>query len=278
MTALDALPKDLLSGKTAFVTGGGSGINLGIAKAFATTGANVAICGRTESKLQAAAVELRALGAKVVTWVVDVRDAAALAEAVDKTGEELGPIDIMVCGAAGNFNAPAETMSPNGFRTVIDIDLMGSFNAARAAFEQLKQTRGSLLFVSAGQAYTPIKFQAHAGAAKAGVENLMKNLALEWGPHGIRSNSIVPGPIADTEGLERLSQPAGQAAWLRSVPLGRFGAVEDVGAMAAVLSSPIAGYVTGAQVIVDGGFGLPGWGVLTQAAEDAIAAKAGVAS
>lgn len=273
MTALDVLPKDLLSGKTAFVTGGGSGINLGIAKAFATTGANVAICGRTESKLEAAAAELRALGAKVSTSVADVRDAAAVAAAVEKTQAELGTIDTMVCGAAGNFYAAAEAMSPNGFRTVIDIDLMGSFNAARAAFEQLKQTRGSLLFVSAGQAYTPIKFQAHAGAAKAGIENLMKNLALEWGTYGIRSNSIVPGPIADTEGFERLSQPAGKEAWLRLVPLGRFGAVEDVGAMAAVLSSPITAYVTGAQVIVDGGFALPGWGVLTHAAEDAMAAQ-----
>ncbi|GAA2399522.1 SDR family oxidoreductase [Mycolicibacterium llatzerense] len=274
MTALDVLPKDLLKGKTAFVTGGGSGINLGIAKAFAATGANVAICGRTESKLEVAAAELRALGAKVSISVADVRDAAAVVAAVEKTQAELGTIDTMVCGAAGNFNAPAEMMSPNGFRTVIDIDLIGSFNAARAAFEQLKQTRGNLLFVSAGQAYTPIKFQAHAGAAKAGVENLMKNLALEWGAYGIRSNSIVPGPIADTEGLERLSQPAGKEAWLRSVPLGRFGAIEEVAAMAVVLSSPIAAYVTGSQVVVDGGFALPGWGAITQAAEDAMAAGA----
>lgn len=102
----------------------------------------------------------------------------------------------------------------------------------------------------------------------------MKNLALEWGAYGIRSNSIVPGPIADTEGLERLSQPAGKEAWLRSVPLGRFGAIEEVAAMAVVLSSPIAAYVTGSQVVVDGGFALPGWGAITQAAEDAMAAGA----
>lgn len=260
MTPLEGFSPTLLAGRNAFVTGGGSGINLGIAKAFASVGANVAICGRTAAKLDTAAADIRKLGVDVVTVAADVRDAAAIRAAVDQAGADLGPIDILVCGAAGNFNAPAESLSPNGFRTVVEIDLLGSFNTVHAAFDQLAQTRGHILFVSAGQAYLPWPHQAHAGAAKAGVENLMKNLALEWGKYGIRSNSIVPGPIAETEGLKRLSEPIGEDFWLDCVPLGRFGSIEDIGAMAVVLSSSIGAYVTGCQVVVDGGFALPGFG------------------
>lgn len=128
---------NLFKGKTVFVTGGGSGINLGVAKNFAALGANVAICGRTQSKLDAAAEELRALGARVCPTVADVRDFVALEAAFARSNDELGPLDVLVCGAAGNFLVPAEQLSPNGFKTVIDIDLNGSFNASRAAFEQL---------------------------------------------------------------------------------------------------------------------------------------------
>ena len=141
MLVTQYLAKDLFTGKTVFVTGGGSGINLGVAKNFAALGANVAICGRTQEKLDAAAVELRALGAKVCPVAADVRDYAALEAAFARSGEELGPMDVLVCGAAGNFLVPAEKLSANGFKTVIDIDLLGSFNASRAAFEQLKATR-----------------------------------------------------------------------------------------------------------------------------------------
>src|SRR4051794_6614287 len=123
--------KDLFKGKTVFVTGGGSGINLGVAKNFAALGANIGICGRTQEKLDRAAVELRALGAKVCTATADVRDITALEAAFAKSKAELGPIDVLVCGAAGNFLVPAEKLSANGFKTVIDIDLLGSFNASR---------------------------------------------------------------------------------------------------------------------------------------------------
>ena len=187
------LPRELFKGKTVFVTGGGSGINLGVAKNFAALGAKVAICGRTQSKLDAAAEELRALGAQVSPVAADVRDIAALDAALERSSKELGPVDVLVCGAAGNFLVPAEKLSANGFKSVIDIDLLGAFNSARAAFEQLKGTRGSVIFISAGMAYMPHAFQAHVGAAKAGIDMLMKNLAIEWGPHGIRCNSIVPG-------------------------------------------------------------------------------------
>ncbi len=258
------LSPDLLRGKTIFVTGGGSGINLGIGHVCASLGANIAICGRSAERLEGARTQLALTGAKVFTAVADVRQPAALAEAFDRCANELGPIDGLVCGAAGNFVCSAETMSPNGFGTVIGIDLLGSFNAAHAAFAQLQQTRGSLLFVSAAQSFSPMAYQLHAGAAKAGIENMMRNLALEWGPYGIRSNSIVPGPIADTEGASRMTEGLGEQFWDTTVPLGRRGRVEEVGAMAAILLSPLAAYITGAQVVVDGGQCLAGSALYNQ--------------
>ena len=170
MTITDYLPADLFQGKTVFVTGGGSGINLGIARNFAAVGADVGLCGRTAEKLEAARVGLEALGARVVTAVADVRGYDALVAAFDKTREELGPIHTLVCGAASNFLASAETLSAGGFKAVVDIDLLGSFNASRAAFEQLKSTGGNILFISAGQDFTPYYAQAHVGAALAGVD------------------------------------------------------------------------------------------------------------
>lgn len=268
MKIRELFPHDLFTGKTAFVTGGGSGINLGVAKSFAALGAGVAICGRTPERLEAARAELEGLGARVSTAVADVRDYDALAAAFAASREQLGPIHTLVCGAAGNFLAPAEKMSANGFKAVVDIDLLGSFNAARAAFEQLRETRGNIIFISAGQAFIPHFAQAHCGAAKAGVDNLMQNLALEWGRHGIRSNSIAPGPIAGTEGMKRLGPQEGAAhqALQRAIPLGRYGEAEEIGHAAAFLASPLAAYVTGCRLVVDGGMSLPGSGLFTQLA------------
>lgn len=267
--------KDLFAGKTVFVTGGGSGINLGVAKAFAAAGANLAICGRTRERLEGAAKELESLGARVFAKVADVREAAAVQAAVDETRQALGPIDVLVCGAAGNFLCRAEDMSPNGFRTVIDIDLIGSFNASRAAFAQLRQTRGTILFISAGMAYLPYAFQVHAGAAKAGIESMMKNLALEWGKYGIRSCSIVPGPIEGTEGMRRLSHPGDLEERVGHIPLQRMGTVSDIGLAAVFLASPMASYITGAQLVVDGGSGLIGSGFFNVGAEKALRASGG---
>jgi NAD(P)-dependent dehydrogenase (short-subunit alcohol dehydrogenase family) len=255
----------------AVVTGGGTGIGRATALAFAATGADVAICGRTPEKLETAAETLRRHGTRVLTTPADVRDADALRGAMGRTAAELGRIDTVIAGAAGNFFAPAESISPNGFRTVLDIDLQGSFHTAHSAFEHLKATRGSILFVSAGQAYLPFAYQAHVGAAKAGVENLMANLALEWGAYGIRSNSIVPGPIEGTEGMKRLSEPMGADVWTRSVPLGRFGRPDEIAAAAVVLSSALASYVTGARFVVDGGLSLSGLGAIGQALTGATA-------
>jgi NAD(P)-dependent dehydrogenase (short-subunit alcohol dehydrogenase family) len=268
------LPRDLFKGRTVFVTGGGSGINLGVARNFAALGAKVAICGRTQAKLDAAAAELRALGAQVCAVAADVRDIGALEAALARSAHELGPVDILVCGAAGNFLVPADKLSANGFKSVIDIDLLGSFNSARAAFEQLKTTCGSVIFISAGMAYMPHAYQAHVGAAKAGIDMLMKNLAIEWGPHGIRCNSIVPGPIEGTEGLKRLADSATVDQFAASVPLRRFGSVDDIGQVAVFLASPLASYVTGCVVVCDGGQNLIGSALFNLGAARALEAQA----
>ncbi len=145
-----------------------------------------------------------------------------------------------------------------GHSTQLGVELIGSFNASRAAFNQLKETKGIILYISAGMAYMPYAFQVHVGAAKAGIERLMQNLALEWGKYGIRSCSIVPGPIEGTEGMKRLADPKSLAERLSHIPLSRMGRVDEIGAAAVFLASPMAAYITGAQLIVDGGSGLIG--------------------
>jgi NAD(P)-dependent dehydrogenase (short-subunit alcohol dehydrogenase family) len=264
-------PREMFRGKTVFVTGGGSGINLGVARNFAALGAHIAICGRTQEKLDGAAVELRALSAhvsgKVLGVAADVRDYAAVENAFKRTADEVGPIDVLVSGAAGNFVCPAEALSPNGFKTVIDIDLQGSFHASRAAFEQLKATRGFLLFIGAGQAFVPQAYQLHVAAAKAGIDIMMKNLAIEWGKHGIRTATIVPGPIEGTEGMRRLSPPGLKEMREAVIPLGRMGTVDDIGQAAVFLASPLATYITGVVLCVDGGNSLVGSAIWNQAVQ-----------
>lgn len=194
----------ILEGKVALITGGGSGIGAGIAKTLARQGARVVLVGRTQEKLEATAAEIDGPSLCVA---LDVRDYDALAGAVDKTTTELGQLDILVNSAAGNFLAPAAGLSANGFRAVIDIDLVGTFNACRASFQALSRTRGAVLSVTATQAFIPTPLQCHAGAAKAGIEKLTRDLALEWGSVGVRVNAIAPGPIAGTEGMRRLAPP-----------------------------------------------------------------------
>ncbi len=265
----DFFPREMFRGKTVFVTGGGSGINLGVARNFAALGAHIAICGRTQERLDGAAVELRELNAhvsgKVLPVAADVRDYAALDTAFKRTAEEVGQIDVLVSGAAGNFVCPAESLSPNGFKTVIDIDLQGSFHASRAAFEQLKATRGFLLFIGAGQSFVPQAYQLHVAAAKAGIDIMMKNLAIEWGRHGIRTATIVPGPIEGTEGMRRLTPPDYKAIKEAVIPLGRMGTVDDIGHAAVFLASPLASYITGVVLCVDGGNNLVGSAIWNQA-------------
>ena len=247
------------TGKTVFVAGGSSGINLGIADAFAARGANVAIASRSQERVDGAVRQLAAHGGGVAGYAADVRDAGAIADALRTAFERFGAFDVLISGAAGNFVAAALDMSPNAFRTVVDIDLNGTFNVLRSAHQYLKRPGASVISISAPQAYNPMKYQAHVCAAKAGVDMLTRVLAMEWGPDGIRVNSIVPGPIDDTEGVRRLA-PTDEArrAMTATIPLGRMGTKQDVADMALVLSSPLASYVTGAIIPVDGGMSLAG--------------------
>ncbi|MCA9591888.1 MAG: SDR family oxidoreductase [Myxococcales bacterium] len=248
----------ILEGKVALITGGGSGIGAGIAKTLARQGARVVLVGRTQEKLEATAAEIDGPSLCVA---LDVRDYDALAGAVDKTTTELGQLDILVNSAAGNFLAPAAGLSANGFRAVIDIDLVGTFNACRASFQALSRTRGAVLSVTATQAFIPTPLQCHAGAAKAGIEKLTRDLALEWGSVGVRVNAIAPGPIAGTEGMRRLAPPGeDKNALERSMPIGRFGTIDEIAEAALFLLSPAAGFITGTTLLVDGGQSLLGAG------------------
>lgn len=247
------------TGRTVFVAGGSSGINLAIANAFAARGASVAIASRSQERVAQAVAQLREHGGTVEGFTADVRDPVAVEMALAATHECLGPIDVLVSGAAGNFVAPALGMSTKGFRTVVDIDLVGTFNVLRAAHAHLRRPGAAVLNISAPQAFNPTPFQAHVCAAKAGIDMLTRVLAMEWGADGIRVNSLVPGPISDTEGMRRLA-PSEEAckAVAASIPLGRFGTTDEVADIALVLCSPLARFVTGAVVPVDGGSSLHG--------------------
>jgi len=245
-----------LAGKTAFVAGGSSGINLGIAKRFAAAGANVVLISRSPEKIEAAAKEVSTFGKPAIGIAADVRDYAAVEAALKRTFDEHGPIDIVLSGAAGNFVAPALGMSANGFKTVVDIDLIGTFNVLRASFEFLRRPGASLISITAGQAERASLFQAHVCAAKAGINMLTKCLALEWGPAGVRVNAISPGPIADTEGMARLAtSPEAEERVKSRNPMRRYGTKDEIADMALFLSSDQAAYVNGAIVPVDGGSG-----------------------
>jgi NAD(P)-dependent dehydrogenase (short-subunit alcohol dehydrogenase family) len=242
-----------------FVAGGSSGINFGIAQAFARAGAHLSVISRSQDKVDTAAQQLRALGAQALGIAADVRQPDALNAAFAAAHAKFGDIDVLVSGAAGNFLASALDMSPNAFKTVVDIDLLGSFNVARLAHAHLRKPGACVIQISAGQAFTPTAFQAHVCAAKAGVDMLTRVLALEWGAHGIRINSIVPGPIADTEGLKRLAPgDANLQAMAERVPLRRLGRIDDVARMAMFLASDWGSYITGAVLPVDGGLSVAG--------------------
>jgi 2,4-dienoyl-CoA reductase [(3E)-enoyl-CoA-producing], peroxisomal len=247
---------DLLKDRVALVTGGGTGICRGIALAFAAHGCDVAITSRKLEHLEPTRDELRALGVRAIAKAADVRDPAAVNAAVSDVASELGRIDIVVNGAAGNFICLAENLSPNGFGTVVDIDLKGTFNVSRAAFPYLKAQGGSVINISATLPYLGTMGQAHASAAKAGVDSLTRTLAVEWGPSGIRVNGIAPGPIDGTEGVRRLTNETSRASVLRQCPMGRMGTVDDIANAALYLASNAASYVNGVTLVVDGGLWL----------------------
>lgn len=244
-----------LAKKVAFVAGASGGINLAIAARLAAAGAQTVIVSRSASKIADAAESIRNSGGDALGLVADVRDYEQLAQAFEQTYRAFGPVDIVVSGAAGNFLAPAGKLSARGFRTVVDIDLIGTFNVLRASFDHLRKPGASLVSITAPQGARAYAFQAHACAAKAGVNMLTKVLALEWGKHGIRVNAISPGPIAGTEGVTRLwPDEESQVALKREIPLGTLGSLSSVPDAVLFLSSPASSFVTGTILDVDGGY------------------------
>jgi len=243
----------LLAGRVAFVTGGGTGITGGVARALAEAGAKVALVSRKLEHLEPAAEKIRAAGGEAIAVAADVRNMEEVERAIGATLAKFGQLDIVVNGAAGNFLCAAEELSPNGFGTVVDIDLKGTFNVSRAAFSELKKQRGLLLNISATLHYLGTPYQLHVSAAKAGVDALTRNLAVEWGRYGIRVNAIAPGPIEDTEGMARLVPEQVKEKLRRRIPLGRFGRIRDIEQSAVFLCSDAASFINGAVLVVDGG-------------------------
>lgn len=236
----------LFAGRRVLVTGGATGIGFAIADAFAGLGAHVTVLSRNEANLKAAVARI---GHGAAFHVADVRDSAAVAAAA----KALGPQDVVVNAAAGNFPVPFDAMSENAWRTVIDIVLHGTANVCRAFGPGLKERKGTMLNIVAGYAWTGAPGVGHSGAAKAGVLNLTKTLAVEWAP-GVRVNAVSPGPIDGTEGMKRLGDDLGlRPAVEKSVPLGRMGTPDEIANACIFLASPGASYVTGACLVVDGG-------------------------
>jgi NAD(P)-dependent dehydrogenase (short-subunit alcohol dehydrogenase family) len=247
------------SSAAVFVAGGTSGINLGIARAFAAAGARVGVASRRQEKVDAALAALGSTGGPALGYAFDVRDAAAVEAGLAAFAAAAGPIDVVVSGAAGNFPALAAALSPNGFKAVVDIDLLGTFHVMRAAYPHMRRPGGSLINVSAPQASVPMPAQVHVCAAKAGVDMVTRCLALEWGPEGLRVNGVVPGPIDGTEGMARLApSEAARAQVAASVPMRRLGTPGDVAGACLWLGSEAAAYVNGVILPADGGWILRG--------------------
>ncbi|KAF1802257.1 hypothetical protein V8B55DRAFT_1478463 [Mucor lusitanicus] len=253
MTVVDTtkvFKEDLFKGKILLCSGGGSGICRGMTEAMVKHGATAVIFSRSKDKLEKAAKEMSAkTGGEVFAVAGDVRNPADVENAVKITVEKYGRIDFLINGAAGNFLAAFDHLSYNAFRTVIEIDLLGTFNLTKAASQYLKQSKGAIINVSATLHYTGTPFQQHAGAAKAAIDALTKHWAVELGPHGVRVNGIAPGPIAATVGMEKL----GPAFDLTAVPMQRMGEVQDIAHSTVFLFSEAATYISGVVLVVDGG-------------------------
>lgn len=262
---------DLLAGRAALVTGGGSGIGYGIARCLARCGAAVAIASRNLEKLEAAAARLagEVPDARVLPLRANVREPETIREAADRAAEHLGGLDILVNNAAGNFHAPSATLSANGFHAVVETDLHGTFHACQAAFPHLRRCgNGRIVNISMTLHHRGWPMMAHATAAKAGVDALTRTLALEWAAHGIRVNAVAPGPVptegvreafgppreGEAEGSDPFGGPRAVEAYARRfIPAGRLGSPDDIGWMVAYLCSPAADWITGAVLVVDGG-------------------------
>ncbi|KAK6208240.1 hypothetical protein LQW54_007022 [Pestalotiopsis sp. IQ-011] len=260
----------IFNGRVAFVTGGAGTICSAQTRALVYLGADACIIGRNVEKTNAVAKDIATArkGAKVIgIGGCDVRDPESLVKAAARCVKELGAIDFVIAGAAGNFVAPISGLSSNGFKSVMDIDVLGTFNTIKATVPYLIEsakrnpnpsqdglTGGRIIFVSASFHYTGMPLQAHVAAAKSSVDSLMASVSLEYGPYGITSNVISPGAIANTEGMRRLSGGNEGDKWkiAASVPSGRWGTVRDIADATIYLFSDTGNYVNGEVLVVDG--------------------------
>ncbi|KAK5127853.1 hypothetical protein LTR85_004970 [Meristemomyces frigidus] len=263
----------IFTNKVLFCTGGAGTICSMQVRAFVALGGNACIIGRNVEKTEKGAEDIATVrpGSKVIgIGGVDVREPKALQSAADRCAKELGGVDFAIAGAAGNFLAPISQLSANAFKTVMDIDALGSYNTAKAVLPYLVEsaqkhkntgsaqptgTGGRLMFISATFHYKGQPLQAHVAAAKAAVDQISHSIAIEYGPYGVTSNIITPGPIANTEGVERLSKtdPESMKASMKRIPLGRYGEVKEIADATVYLFSEAGSYVNGNTLVVDGG-------------------------
>ena len=258
----------LLDGQVALVTGGGTGIGLGISELLAELGAHVVIASRKAGNVERAAEAIVARGHAASAVTLDVRNPEQVNEVVQGIASRLGRVDVLVNNAAGNFYAPSATMSPNAWKSVVEIDLYGTFHCSQAVYPIMaRQGGGRIISTSMTLHYRGWPLMAHATAAKAGVDALTRTLAVEWAPERIRVNAIAPGPIP-TEGVQKAFAPPADsgvpdvfaaaeekmAEYARTgIPLGRWGTPRDIANMVAFLASPAGDWITGAIFVVDGG-------------------------
>jgi NAD(P)-dependent dehydrogenase (short-subunit alcohol dehydrogenase family) len=250
------LPADTYAGRVVALTGGGTGLGKAMAVEFARVGAAVGILSRKAEQRARGVEAVRAAGGHAAEAAVDVRDAEAIARAFDAVEGTLGPIDVLVNNAAGNFPVAAEDLSPNGWRAVTQIVLDGTFLCARELARRLKARAapGAILNIAATYAWTGGPGAAHSAAAKAGVVTLTQTLAVEWATYGIRVNGLAPGlfPHDDMAPHMRANRPGGYADAGRTIPAGRVGQLQELGWAATYLCSPFAAYVSGHTFVIDG--------------------------